>query len=203
MTVNGKAKYLRPVRSPGESTPRCAPVNGDQRALRDVLGRFATGITVLTSVGEAAHGMTANAFSSVSLDPPLVLVCVRRGALMHHTIAANGAFAVSMLGADQEHVARYFANADRPTGLAQFDAVDWNPGPCTGAPLLGGALAWLECELSESYDGGDHSIFVGRVLGLGSGAELSALLFFGGAYHQVLPPSVVGTLPAASQLETR
>jgi flavin reductase (DIM6/NTAB) family NADH-FMN oxidoreductase RutF len=203
MTTNGQANHLRAAPSLPDGLPRSAPPNGDQRALRDVLGRFATGITVLTSAGEVAHGMTANSFSSVSLDPPLVLVCVRRGALMHDTIAVNKAFAVSMLDADQEHIARYFAKSERPAGLAQFDNFDWDPGPSTGAPLLAGALAWLECELSEVYEGGDHSIFIGRVLGLGNGAGRRALLFFSGAYHQVLPNPAVGQMHTASQRETR
>jgi flavin reductase (DIM6/NTAB) family NADH-FMN oxidoreductase RutF len=155
-----------------------------------VLGRFATGITVVTSAGETTHGMTANSFSSVSLEPPLVLVSVDRGALMHDTIVGNGTFAVTMLGAGQEHVARHFASRGRPAGIAQFDTVDWAPGPHTGSPLLAGALAWLECELHEVYEGGDHSIFLGRVLGLGRSTGQGALLFFGGAYHQVLSQDV-------------
>jgi flavin reductase (DIM6/NTAB) family NADH-FMN oxidoreductase RutF len=202
MSTSGRAGHLRTVQPPGDGLPRSTPPTGDQRALRDVLGRFATGITVLTSAGEVAHGMTANSFSSVSLDPPLVLVCVSRGALMHQTIAANRTFAVSVLGADQEYIARYFANSERPAGLAQFDSVDWDPGPSTGAPLLANALAWLECELSEVYDGGDHSIFLGRVLGLGNGAEHRALLFYGGTYHQVLPSSPAVQRPTVNHLET-
>ena len=154
--------------------------------MRDVFGRFATGITVVTCAGEVPHGMTANSFSSVSLEPPLVLVCVIRGTAMHDYVVASGGFAVSMLGADQEEVARHFANPDRPSGIAQFDAVDWTPGPWSGAPLLCGALAWLECELSEVYEGGDHSIFLGQVLGLGHSAGREALLYFAGRYHQVL-----------------
>lgn len=166
--------------------PWCNPPNGDHRALRSVLGQFATGITVLTSArGELVHGMTANAFSSVSLDPPLVLVCVQQGALMLETIVANQAFGVSILSAGQEGLARYFANPARPVGRTQFDAVDWAPGTFTSAPLLSGAVAWLECELQSVHEGGDHLIFVGRVLGLGNGADTDALLFYGGAYHRV------------------
>jgi flavin reductase (DIM6/NTAB) family NADH-FMN oxidoreductase RutF len=183
--------HLRAVQSLPGCLPRSDPPDGDPRVLRDVLGRFATGITVVSSAGAAAHGMTANSFSSVSLDPPLVLVCVDRGALMHDTIVANDSFAVSMLGADQEHVARHFASRTRPAGIAQFDAVDWSPGPHTGAPLMVGALAWLECRLSQVYEGGDHSIFLGEVLGLGSGTGREALLYFGGAYHQVLSNHIV------------
>jgi flavin reductase (DIM6/NTAB) family NADH-FMN oxidoreductase RutF len=187
VTANSNTDQRNAVRPSQDSGPWCVPVNGNSRALRDVLGRFATGITVLTSAaGDRAHGMTANSFSSVSLDPPLVLVCIKRGAVMLDTIASNRAFAVSILGADQERVARYFASRERPAGISQFDAVDWMPAPATGAPLLAGALAWLECELESVHDGGDHLIFIGRVLGLGAGDKVNALLFFGGTYHQML-----------------
>ncbi|MGH8881188.1 MAG: flavin reductase family protein [Stackebrandtia sp.] len=149
------------------------------------MAQFATGITVLTVPGEGCHGMTANAFSSVSLDPPLVLCCVDRTARLHKAITEAGCYAVSMLGADQEGLARYFADRRRPDGSAQFDAVDWVPGAHTGAPLLSGSLAWLECELVDACAGGDHSIFIGRVLNSRSTASRQPLVFFGGAFHQV------------------
>ncbi|WP_158883610.1 flavin reductase family protein [Amycolatopsis anabasis] len=145
--------------------------------------RFATGITVLTTGGERCHGMTANAFSSVSLDPPLVLCCVARTAFMHDAITAVRSFAVSILSDDQEHLARYFTDRRRPRGPAQFDEVDCRPGPYTSAPLLSGCLAWLECKLTEAYDGGDHSIFVGEVVGSSWGSDRQALLFFAGGFH--------------------
>jgi flavin reductase (DIM6/NTAB) family NADH-FMN oxidoreductase RutF len=185
MMPSRQAAHLRAVPPPPAGLPQSDPPDGDPRALRDVMGRFATGITVITSAGDAAHGMTANSFSSVSLDPPLVLVCLARTTAMHGIVVANGGFAVNVLGAEQEEVARHFASRDRPAGIAQFDAVDWVAGPRTGAPLLTGSLAWLECELGEIYDGGDHSIFLGRVVGLGRGTGREALLFFGGAYHQI------------------
>ncbi|WP_232237856.1 MULTISPECIES: flavin reductase family protein [Actinoalloteichus] len=144
---------------------------------------FATGVVVLTVGGDHVHGMTANAFSSVSLHPPLALCCVAHDATMHAAITATGSFGVSVLAAEQKDTARHFADRRRPRGLAQFDAVDWLPGPCTGAPLLAGALAWLECELTESFPGGDHSIFVGAVLAATRGSGDSGLLFFGGGYR--------------------
>lgn len=155
-----------------------------QVSLREAMTQFATGVTVLTAGGEDCHGMTANAFSSVSLDPPLVLVCVTRTARMHTAITSARRFAVSMLGSDQVELARYFADRRRAGGWAQFDAVDWAAGPWTGAPLLTGALAWLECELAETYDGGDHSIFVGRVLNATRGSGSGALVFYDGVFHQ-------------------
>jgi flavin reductase (DIM6/NTAB) family NADH-FMN oxidoreductase RutF len=154
--------------------------------LRDVMSNFATGITVLTAGGEHCHGMTANAFSSVSLDPPMVLCCIARTAQMHEAILRSRHFGVSVLSAEQEHQARYFASRNRPRGMAQFDEVDWFPGRHSGAPLLSNSLAWLDCALSEVYHGGDHSIFLGTVLDA-SQRPGEALLFFGGGFHQGLP----------------
>jgi flavin reductase (DIM6/NTAB) family NADH-FMN oxidoreductase RutF len=153
--------------------------------LRETMAQFATGITVVTVAGNSCHGMTANAFTSVSLTPPLVLCCVKRATRMHESIISTGSFAVSTLGADQEHLARYFADWRRPSGLAQFDSVSWVPGPRTGAPLLTGSLSWLECELTEAYDGGDHSIFLGKVLSACRAPGRQALVFYRGSFHRV------------------
>lgn len=153
--------------------------------LREVMGRFATGVTVLTAAGERAHGMTANAVTSVSLEPPMVLCCVSRGARMHEAIVAAGSYAVTVLASEQRELAKYFADWRRPAGLAQFDSVDWTPGPETGAPLLDGALAWLECELSEVYEGGDHSIFLGRVVASSRGTAQDSLVFYSGGFHHI------------------
>jgi len=159
----------------------------DVLQLRRAFGAFATGVTVLTVGGDTPHGMTANSFTSVSLDPPLVLVCVGRNAIMHGLLLGARYFGVSVLSGHQEAVARHFANRWRPAGLAQFDAVDWQPGRLTGAPLIGGALAHLECELWRSYDGGDHTIFIGNLLSLARPTDQDALLFFHGQFRQVYP----------------
>ncbi|WET83229.1 flavin reductase family protein [Amycolatopsis sp. QT-25] len=153
------------------------------------MSRFATGVTVLTTGGERVHGMTANAITSVSLEPPMLLCCVARTAVMHEAITSTGAFAVSVLGARQRVLAKYFSSTRRPLGATQFADIDFVPGPHTGAPLLTGALAWLECELDTAYDGGDHSIFVGGVRSAVRGAERDALLFFGGALGPAGPPA--------------
>jgi flavin reductase (DIM6/NTAB) family NADH-FMN oxidoreductase RutF len=154
-------------------------------ALRSVMGRFATGVVVITVGGEHIHGMTANAFGSVSLDPPLVHCCIAHSAVMHGALSATGRFGVSVMGAEQESLVRYFADRDRPLGPSQFDVVDWTPGPRTGAPLLTGALGWLECSVVESHVAGDHSLFLGRVLACGEGEGEDALLFYGGRFHHV------------------
>jgi flavin reductase (DIM6/NTAB) family NADH-FMN oxidoreductase RutF len=160
-------------------------------SLREAMSRFATGVIVLTVGGQHIHGMTANAFSAVSLEPPLVLCCVARNAVMHEALSRARRFAVSIMGADQEDIARYFADKSRPIGTAQFDSVDWRPGPHTRAPLLSNALAWLECELCESYDSGDHSIFTGSVLDCVRGSGQGGLLFFDSGYHRFAPTTAL------------
>ncbi|WP_285480931.1 flavin reductase family protein [Amycolatopsis sp. NBRC 101858] len=149
------------------------------------MAQFATGVTVLTAGGEDAHGMTANAFSSVSLEPPMVLCCVSKAARMHTAIVTAGSFGVNILAADQQDTSKYFADWRRPDGMAQFEAVGYTPGSRTGAPLLHGALAWLECELAQVVAGGDHSIFLGRVVATSRGTGEDALVFYSGSYHHI------------------
>lgn len=166
------------------SVPTVSRIAPGRTTLRSVLGRFVTGVTVVAAGRETPCGMTANAFTSVSLDPPLVLVCVDRSAAIYKTVLAEGSFGVSMLSARQEHVARYFADHSRPRGPEEFSRVEWSPGPSTGAPVLHGALAWLDCALVNSFEGGDHEIFIGSVQASGFGLADDALVFFCGAFHQ-------------------
>jgi flavin reductase (DIM6/NTAB) family NADH-FMN oxidoreductase RutF len=153
--------------------------------MRRVFSRFATGITVVTAGRSMPRGMTANSFTSVSLDPPLALVCVKHNASVHDVILETQSFAVSMLSAHQERVARLFADHGRPRGELEFEAVDAHPGPYSGAPVLSGALAWLECKLAGVYDGGDHSIFIGEVQTLGRSTTEDPLLFYQGGFRQL------------------
>jgi len=161
----------------------------DSRELRRIFGSFATGVTVVTSGGDEPHGMTANSFTSVSLDPPMVLVCVLQDAAMHETIREHGAFAISILSDRQEGAARYFANRHRPRGRAEFANVDHVPGPETGCPILPGALSWFECSLAAVYAGGDHSIFLGQILTMGQGLGEDALLFCAGTFRNLDAPA--------------
>jgi flavin reductase len=160
-------------------------MNSEPAPLREVMSWFATGVTVVTVGGGHLHAMTANAFSSVSLDPPSVLCCVSHSAVLHKTITAAGHFGVSITAAEQEELVRFYSDQRRPLGPAQFEGVDWRPGPKTGAPLLAGALAWLECELEAAHDVGDHAIFIGRVVTSLRGPGRAGLLFFGGAFQPV------------------
>lgn len=181
------ARSAPPNSAPQSATPVPVPLGGElgRAALRACFGRFATGVTVVTAGSTTPRGMTANAFSSVSLDPPLILVCVLKNATMHEVLLSEKTFAVSVLSGEQEKVARYFADGSRPRGEGEFDSVSWMPGPSTGAPIIGNCLAWIECDVAEAYEGGDHSIFLGAVRGLGNGPADDALLFLGGGFHRL------------------
>jgi flavin reductase (DIM6/NTAB) family NADH-FMN oxidoreductase RutF len=155
--------------------------SGDE--LRRTLGAFATGVTVITTHGEAdVYGMTANAFSSVSLDPPLVLICVISGTLGSETIEQNGVFAVNILSREQEPLSRYFASRDRPRGADAFQEVPHRDG-VTRSPILDGVAGHLDCRVVDSYEVGDHIIFIGEVLALELDPETHPLLFHHGRYR--------------------
>ncbi|GAT67159.1 flavin reductase family protein [Planomonospora sp. ID91781] len=162
---------------------RPSPPAVDRDEMRRACGAFATGVTVVTTGGDAVHGMTANSFTSVSLDPPLLLVCIGRDAVMHRRLGESAHFGVSVLAGHQEGVARYFAHRWRKLGAAQFEAVDWTPGRLTGVPLIEGALAHFECEVRYVYGGGDHTIFVGGVLALERHPGADALVFADGRFR--------------------
>jgi flavin reductase (DIM6/NTAB) family NADH-FMN oxidoreductase RutF len=149
---------------------------------RKALGAFATGVTVITTAGPADHyGMTANAFSSVSLDPPLVLVCVVSGTRGAEALTTNGVFAVNVLTEEQEQLSNYFASRSRPNGRSAFDEVPFEDG-VTGSPLIKGCAAHLDCRLHSEYEAGDHTIFIGEVQAMAVDGETRPLLFHGGRY---------------------
>jgi len=133
---------------------------------RAVMARFATGVVVVTCVEDGFdHAMTANSFTSVSLDPPLVLVCVENDSRFHEAISAVGTWAVSVLDESQKGRARWFATRGRPL-VGQFDSTPTTRSPITGSLLLDGALVTLECRTAAVHPAGDHDIVVGEVLGL-------------------------------------
>jgi flavin reductase len=153
---------------------------------RSAVGAFATGVTVITTRGEPdvdtdVYGMTANAFSSVSLDPPLVLVCVVSGTVGAETIARNGVFAVNVLGNDQEQISRFFSSRDRPYGQAAFSELP-HFSAVTGSPILERSAAYLDCWVTAQHEAGDHVIFIGEVVALGVDPALRPLVFHGGSY---------------------
>ena len=166
----------------GDVTPRSAvPSDPTSREYRDSVGMFTTGITVVTATSERfGHGMTANAFASVSLDPLLVLICVVKDAMMHKVLDEAGRFAVSRLAGDQEDLARYFSDSGRPAGMAQFLPVAWHPGPVTGAPCSTAPSPGSNAT-SRRPTTAATTVFLGRVRWVDkdpSGSD--PLLYFGG-----------------------
>ncbi len=136
-------------------------------------------VTVVTAIGpDGPAGATANAVTSLSLDPPLMLACLDRGSRTLEVVRAGGSFGVSVLAAGQEALARGFASKAPHT--EKFREVGWSERE--GVPILDGAIAWVACGLSELYPGGDHEIAVGEVLGAGGGGG-DPLIFYAGAYR--------------------
>ena len=140
-------------------------------------------MTVVTTRGEEhAYGMTANAFSSVSLDPPLILVCVMALSEGGKLIEENGVFAVNILAAEQEPLSRFFASKDRPRGRDAFGDIA-HRSAVSGSPVLDGAVGYLDCAVHASHEAGDHVIFIGEVLALEFSHEVEPLLFHAGGYR--------------------
>jgi flavin reductase (DIM6/NTAB) family NADH-FMN oxidoreductase RutF len=151
-------------------------------AFRACLSRFASGVTVVTyDAGAERRGITVNAFSSVSLEPPLVLVSIARRTHSHDLLAAMP-FTVNVLRAGQEDVARAFA------GVGAAGAVRWRDGAVGMSPRLDGALAFIACEPYRAYDGGDHTLYLGRVVDVGYG-DGDALGYFCGRFMPVPRPA--------------
>jgi flavin reductase (DIM6/NTAB) family NADH-FMN oxidoreductase RutF len=153
------------------------------QALREAMGLFPTGVTVVTTGhGERTEGMTANAVMSVSLDPALFLVSVHKDARLNQRIREEGYYAVNLLAADQEGLSRLFASPERSSGLPAVNSLGGGYGQ-TGAPLAVGSLAAIECELETVYPGGDHDLFLGRVVAVhGGDARKGPLVFHEGSY---------------------
>lgn len=149
---------------------------------REVLGAFCSGITVITAAGPdgAPIGMTCQSFSSLSLDPPMVMFAPARTSTTWPRIRAAGRFCVNVLADDQHGVSAAMSRR----GTDKFAGVAWTPSP-TGVPRLAGSAAWIDCDLAAEYDGGDHTIVVGAVRELGSSPSLEPLLYHRGRYALV------------------
>jgi flavin reductase (DIM6/NTAB) family NADH-FMN oxidoreductase RutF len=170
-----------------EDRARAASQQFTGRDFRDAVGGFATGINVITTRGEDhAYGMTANAFTSVSLDPPLILVCIGTSATGSDIVRRNGVFAVNILSSEQEPLSRYFASKDRPKGRDAFRAVPHHE-EVTGSPILNGVAGFLDCRVHAEHEAGDHLIFIGEVVALGSEPRVQPLLFHAGQYRLLHP----------------
>jgi flavin reductase (DIM6/NTAB) family NADH-FMN oxidoreductase RutF len=151
-------------------------------AFRKVMSRFAAGVTVVTVLDEARTpiGFTVTAFSSLSLDPPLVLICGTTGRYAHSVLSQAPAFAVNFLAADQQHIAQRFAD---PRIRDRFSGVPTRPGPY-GLPLLEGSLAGVVCERHSQFEAGDHTVFVGQVCQLWD-ADRAPLLHYSGNFNRI------------------
>jgi flavin reductase (DIM6/NTAB) family NADH-FMN oxidoreductase RutF len=156
----------------------------DPAEFRRILGHWASGVAIVTTRTADGRpcGLTANAVSSLSLDPPLVLACVERTSDTHDCIMTRRCFAVSMLDESGERLARLFAGAEIDQ---KFDGVAYHD-ETTGCPVLDDAIAWVDCELHANYDGGDHSIFVGRVVA-GDARDAAPLLYYRSGYGRFTP----------------
>jgi 3-hydroxy-9,10-secoandrosta-1,3,5(10)-triene-9,17-dione monooxygenase reductase component len=138
---------------------------------RRVMGHFVTGVTVVTALdGERPQGITVNALSSVSLDPPLVMIALDRRRFLTPIVRAAGRYAVCVLSEEQQALSDCFAGAPVTPGRDEFCGAAWHPGS-TGLPLLDGAIATLECTVVQTFSAGDHDLFIGRVDALANEPE--------------------------------
>jgi flavin reductase (DIM6/NTAB) family NADH-FMN oxidoreductase RutF len=150
----------------------------DSRTFRGVLGKFGTGVTVVTTATESGiHGMTANSFVSVSLEPPLVLVAMGNGTQMHERLAESGRYAVSVLSESDEWISQHFAGRPSEGRTPRFEIVN-------NVPVIPGAIGTLVCRVVDAHPAGDHTLYIGEVEAC-KARWGSPLLFFGGRYARL------------------
>jgi flavin reductase (DIM6/NTAB) family NADH-FMN oxidoreductase RutF len=166
---------------------RSAPPMGEdeRRWLRSVLGRFATGVSIVAARhGPLLAGMTANAIASISVDPPIMMASIAKRAETHQAIVGSHAFAVSVLADDQQPLAECFAQPTTAVKLTRFCDASWHEAE-TGSPIIDGAIAYFDCRLVEHHDGGDHTIFLGEIVAAGSRDDAEPLVWFGSHYRRL------------------
>jgi flavin reductase (DIM6/NTAB) family NADH-FMN oxidoreductase RutF len=153
----------------------------DAQELRRVMGHFATGVAVITTKDEQGtpHGLTANAFMSLSLNPPLILIGVDKGAQCYGCFEPPNGFTVNFLGADQEEISKRFATK----GIDKFAGLQWREGG-NGAAILDGVIGYIECNITQCHEGGDHTIVVGEIVAVNATGD-RPLLFFKGKYQRL------------------
>lgn len=181
----------------GESAPEAKSPGLDAEAqaeasallVRQAGRAFATGVTVASTTSAGVpHATTVNSFVTVSLDPPLVLICVAHGSHLAALVTEGSPLGVTVLAADQRETAVHFARAERPVGEAQFAGHAWRPGPETGAPLLAEGAAWIEARVQSVVPAGDHGLVLARVLAFTPSDDSTGpgpLVFHGGAFHSL------------------
>lgn len=153
----------------------------DSQQLRNVMGHFATGVTVITTKDKTGKpfGLTANAFTSLSLNPPLALICIDKKVQCYYCFDESKVFAANILNEGQEQLSRRFATK----GIEKFGGIKWHTG-MNGLPLLDDAIGYIECEIVKSYDGGDHTVYVGEVVNATAAGD-RPLVFFKGKYYRL------------------
>ena len=152
------------------------------RHFRDVLGRFASGVTVVTAMAsDGPVGMTCQSFSSVSLLPPLVMFVPAKTSRAWPKIRAAGHFTVNLLTAAQEAISTQFA----AKGADKYAGITWTPSATTGAPRISDCLAWIDCTIDAVHDAGDHEVVIGRVQAMEHGTAEEPLVFYRSAYHRL------------------
>jgi flavin reductase (DIM6/NTAB) family NADH-FMN oxidoreductase RutF len=152
----------------------------DPAHFRQVMGRFATGVTIIVAdVAGDTRGMTANAFMSGSLEPPLCVVSIAKRAHMHGHLAAAGRFSVNVLAAGQENLATHFAGRPVPGLSVAFDTID-------GIPAIGGMVATIAAEIAAEHDCGDHTIFIGRIISM-TAHDRPPLVFHASRFAALVP----------------
>lgn len=163
------------------TAPASTEANADaQRLFRTVMGRFATGVTVVTTrIGDETFGMTANAFMAGSLEPMLCVVSINQRAQMHGRLRQAGHYGVSFLSQEQQHLATHFAGKPIEGLLPEFDLAD-------RTPILKRAVASVTADVVTTAECGDHTLFIGRITGLTLGDARAALLFYGGRYARLV-----------------
>lgn len=158
----------------------------DPASFRSAMGSFLTGVAVMTTqVDGRPHGMTANAVASVSLDPPLVLVCVDEQATMAARVQEAGVFALNFLAEDQRALSNRFADPARGDGAVEFEGVEYTSA-VTGCPVLAGTTAMVDCQVTSITPAGDHLVVLGQVVALDTGAE-APLAYYRGRYGSYAP----------------
>ena len=157
----------------------------DPNDFKAALGAWAAGVTVVTTKHkDLVYGLTASSFSSLSVDPLLVLVCVANSNLMSTMVLDSKLFAVTILAEGQEEVSQYFARHGREPAEEFESHIEWHPWH-TGAPIIKGGVAHLDCELEAAIPGGDHTIVIGRVVGASANPDLKPLIYYRRGYRSI------------------
>jgi flavin reductase len=155
----------------------------ERRRLRELMGRFATGVSVVAARhGPLLAGMTANAIASISIDPPILMASIAVKAETHGAIIGSHSFSVSVLADDQQGLADCFAQPTTANKLKRFCDAAWHEAE-TGSPILEGALAYFDCRLTERYPGGDHTLFLGEIVAAGYREDAAPLIWYGSRYR--------------------